>query len=80
MIKLKFEELWQSKFGRKCQFFRFFGLMPEDNFYADYILQMKIFLYSPLHIPICYKDIWKFLEVEMSIDRLPNYQVFLYDI
>ena len=65
MIDRQSAQLWQSKFSRKCRFFRFFGLVPYDNFYADYKFQIRDFLYSPLHIPFRSQDIWNFLELEV---------------
>ena len=65
MIKWKFVELWQFKFGWKCGFSRFFELKPYDNFYADYKFWINNFLCTPVHIPIRYEDIWNFPEVEI---------------
>ena len=53
-------QIWQ-----KTPILPIFRLMHYSNYYADYTVQMKMFLYSPLDIPICYKDIWHFLEVEV---------------
>ena len=36
MIKLKFLELLQFRFDRKCLLFGFFGIKPFGDFYADY--------------------------------------------
>ena len=62
MIVRQYAEVWRSKFGCKC---RFLGLMPCDDFYADYVFQIKIFLCSTLKITIGYQAILNFVEVEV---------------